>query len=168
MPAEHRSLTFSEEFKLLNEEIALEQEYYWTRFSSFATLHAGLFVLFTLDANKHQTLLSGAAVGLGVVWMYVQVASLWYVNRLKSDFGKVSKQQGFHWPNHPIFSKKFRSTTDVALLVPYGLTILWGYFVATCICHFLVLALIITFIYILLLIALCLPTTATKVSTPKS
>jgi hypothetical protein len=164
-------MTIREKFEMLNKEIALEQEYYWTRFSGFATLYAGLFVLFSFE--KHQGLLSGAAVGLGLIWMYVQAASLWYVNRLKSDFRKVSEQREFHWPKHPIFSKKFRSTTDVALLVPYGLTILWSHFLwknlaAPCICYFVVLALIITFFFILLLIALCLPPIANKVSTPNS
>lgn len=166
MPDENdEHFTLRERFELLNNEIALEQEYYWTRFTAFATLHAGLFVLFTL--NGHKILLSGAAVGLGIVWLYVQVASLWYVNRLKSDFNKVSKTLKLPWPKHHIFSERFRSTTDVALLVPYGLTILWSYFAATCICYFLILALLITFIYILLLIAPCPPTDGGSVPTPR-
>ena len=121
----HHSLTLNEEFDFLREEIACEQEYYWTRFSGFATLHAGLLVLVTSDTIKQPRFLAAAAAILGLVWFYVQFASLFYVNRLKPQFGEVCKQRGFDYPRHRIFSRRFMSTTDVALIVPAGLTLLW-------------------------------------------
>jgi len=67
--------------------------------------------------------------------MYVQVASLWYVNRLKSDFGKVSKQKD-SIGRTILFSAKSLDPPQIVALLVLLLTILWGYFVATCICHF--------------------------------
>lgn len=118
-----------------NEELSLEQEYYWTRFSSFSTLHAGLFVLFSLEKFKHPRLLSCVAIGLGLVWIYVQGASLWYVNRMKPQFGDVANKLEINYPPH-FFSWRFFSTTDVALLVPLGLTILWSHILMDSVCIF--------------------------------
>ena len=125
MATEHHHLTVTERFDLLREEITSEQEFYWTRFSGFATLHAGLLVLVTSDTIKQPRLLYAAAVVLGLVWLYVQFASLFYVNRLKPLFREVCEQRGFRYPGHRIFSRRFLSTTDVALVAPVGLTILW-------------------------------------------
>jgi hypothetical protein len=124
MSTEHH-LTPRENFYVLRDEITSEQEFYWTRFSGFATLHAGLLVLFTSDTNKIPILLSAAAVVLGLVWWYVQRASLFYVNRYKSDFIEASKQVNFQYKSHDTFSQKGKSTTDVAMIVPIVLTILW-------------------------------------------
>jgi hypothetical protein len=110
---------------LLREEINCEQEHYWTRFSGFATLHAGLLVLVTSDAIKQPRLLYGAAIFLGLIWFYVQFASLFYVNRLKPLFREVCEQRGFRYPSHSIFSRWFLSTTDVALIAPAALTVVW-------------------------------------------
>jgi hypothetical protein len=119
-----------------NGEVSREQEYYWTRFSAFAVLQAGLFVLFG-SSVENQKLLSGVGIGLGLVWIYVQGASLWYVNRLKPDLTKIVELLEINYPPH-FYSQKFFSTTDVALLVPLGLTVFWGhrFLGCDCICQF--------------------------------
>jgi hypothetical protein len=119
----HHRLTEREKFDFLREEIDSEQEFFWSRFAGFATLHAGLFVLVTSDAIKHTKPLFAAAAVLAAVWLYVQVASLFYVNRLKPQFRNLCEIVGFEYPRHPFYS--FISTTDVALIVPIGLTVLW-------------------------------------------
>ena len=106
-----------------NNDISREQEYYWTRFSSFAVLQAGLFVLISCK-NEDENLLSGIGIGLGLVWIYVQGASLWYVNRLKPKLSELVSRFKIDYPLH-FYSQKYFSTTDVALLVPLGLTIFW-------------------------------------------
>jgi hypothetical protein len=121
----HHPLTVPEKFDLLREEINCEQEHYWTRFSGFATLHAGLLVLVTSDTIKQPKFLYCVAMFLGLLWFYVQFASLFYVNRLKPQFREVCEQRGFRYPSHPIFSRRFLSTTDMALIVPVALMALW-------------------------------------------
>jgi hypothetical protein len=112
-------------FEWLSEEISREQEFYWTRFTAFATLQAGLLVLITSDALKRPHVLVAVAIALGVIWFYVQLASLYYVDRLKPLFHAAREARGIHYSRHRVFSRRFLSTTDVALLVPFGITVLW-------------------------------------------
>jgi hypothetical protein len=115
----------TDHFEWLSEEISREQEFYWTRFTAFATLHAGLLVLITSDALKRPHILAGVAIALGVIWFYIQLASLHYVNRLKPLFRAAREARGIDYLPHRVFSRRFLSTTDVALVVPFGLTVLW-------------------------------------------
>ena len=113
------------DLKWLSSELASEQEYYWVRFSSFATLQAGLLVLITSDTVKHVRLLSLVAASLAVVWCYVQYASVYYVNRLKPLFRDACKASGFDYPRHPVFGRKGLSPTDVSAAVPAFLALFW-------------------------------------------
>jgi ABC-type uncharacterized transport system permease subunit len=121
------SPTAQEEFKYLNDEIAREQEYFWTRFSGFATLHAGLLVLVTSNATKSPRFLSGCAIVLGIVWFYVQWASRFYVNRDKKRFHVVREKCGYPYVAHPTYSRPFLSPTDIAVVVPIMLMVVWLY-----------------------------------------
>ena len=124
-PETPETLSLSDRFKILNEEITLEQGFYWTRFSGFVTLHAGLFVLSTSDTIKHPLIFSSVAIFLGIIWFYVQKASHWYVNRLKPEFRKIYPKIGFRYPQHCIFSCPYMDITFVALLVPIIITFVW-------------------------------------------
>jgi hypothetical protein len=121
----HQPLSHEERFNFLREEITAEQELYWTRFAGFATLHAGLLVLITSDTVAYPKMLSAAAFVLAFVWLYVQCGSLWYVNRLKPQFGKMCEQGDVQYPKHWLFSHKWCSTTDIALIAPFLLILLW-------------------------------------------
>jgi hypothetical protein len=119
------TFTPKEEFDILIKEITFEQEFYWTRFTGFATLHAGLFVLFTSETNKHPIYLSAAALAMGAIWLYVQIASCWYVNRLKRRFRRISEGLKFKYPRHEIFSCKYMDITRVTIVIPVTITLLW-------------------------------------------
>jgi hypothetical protein len=115
-----------EEFEWLTNEIAREQEYYWTRFAGFATLHAGLLVLVTSSTIKNAWIFSCIGIALGLVWLYVQWASSFYVNRFKPRFHKVREALHFPHVKHWLFSRRFLSPTGVvAIPVPLSLTIVW-------------------------------------------
>ena len=115
----------------LAQELTSEQEFYWTRFSSFATLQAGLLVLTTSTAIKSIKWLAVISLVLAVVWLFVQCASRWYVNRLKPIFRKACKDNGFDYPQHPLFSKSFLSPTDISLVVPFGIIVFWIIYLCT-------------------------------------
>ena len=112
------------DFTWLTNEIAREQEYYWSRFYAFATLQTGFLVLVASTVVKRPLVLALLAFILGVVWIYVQFASRFYVNRLKATFYAACGARGIEHPAHWLY-KRNRSSTDVALVVPVSLTLFW-------------------------------------------
>jgi hypothetical protein len=87
-----------------------------------AALHAGLFVLATSNAIGDPRWVCGGALFLGLLWFYIQWASLAYVNRLKPRFHTVCNRVGFHYPG---VKRWLRFPTNVALVVPGLLTLSW-------------------------------------------
>lgn len=82
--------------RFLNEQVLREQEIFWQRFYSFATLHAGAFVLFSSPVAPHRPLAWAGAV-LGVIWSYAQWASLHYANRPKKMYHALRRDLGINW-----------------------------------------------------------------------
>lgn len=85
----------------LNEQVLREQEIYWQRFYSFATLHAGAFVLATSDSVRAKGWLAIAGLTLALIWMCVQWLSLGYADRLKEPYHKLRKSVGIKFNYEP-------------------------------------------------------------------
>ncbi len=112
--------------RFLNEQVFREQEIYWQRFYSFATIHAGAFVLYAAEAIKpHSWLITSAGVLLGFVWLWVQWASLWYVDRHKKAFHDERTKMEFDFPSHWLFSRPWASSTNAGLLVVVIVWLFW-------------------------------------------
>lgn len=113
--------------RFLNDQVFREQEIYWQRFYSFATIHAGSFVLYVAEANKpHSWLIIAAGFLLGFVWLWVQWASLWYVDRNKKAYHDERARKGFDYPSHWLFSRPWASSTNAGLLVVVIVWLFWG------------------------------------------
>lgn len=70
-------------------------------------------------------LLYASAVLLGVLWLYVQLASRYYVDRFKPRCHAACKAHGLTFPRHPIFSNRALSSTDLALVAPLAISVVW-------------------------------------------
>ena len=72
-------------FAHIANQASAEQEWFWSRFSAFATLHAGLLVFARVDTSGAiEWILSGAGLLLGATWVAVQSLSRSYVHRSKA------------------------------------------------------------------------------------
>lgn len=117
----------------LQDRVFREQECYWYRFYSFATLHAGAFVLTTSTAVKNIPVeLAWGGLVLAAVWIYIQLISLYYVDRAKpleylvrEDFKMDFTPTGWIAILKPIFSKSWASSTDIAMCVPFIVLAAW-------------------------------------------
>jgi hypothetical protein len=103
-----------------------EQNFYWQRFSAFATLHAALFVLVTATMIGSQfwsgVFVSILSIGLAITWIAVQSVSLKYVDRWKSDFHTERELAGI-LPT--VETDRRYSSTDLGWWVPVGVLVLW-------------------------------------------
>lgn len=102
-----------------------EQAFFWSRFSAFATLHGGLFVLATSNAIKNQQYISYLGVLLGLLWIFIQWASLYYVDRWKGQYYEYLKLMEINLKRHWLFSRPRFSSTDFAVFTTIIVFILW-------------------------------------------
>jgi hypothetical protein len=133
----------------LTEQVHREQEIYWSRFQGFAAIHAGSFVLVTSNVVEEKFVATLVGFFLGIAWIYVQWISLKYVDRPKRLYHWYRRSLGILWSyeynllknndlpnpkkNKPLLTKwidwiqrKSRySSTDVGLMVPTGVIVLW-------------------------------------------
>ena len=133
----------------LTEQVHREQEIYWIRFQGFAAIHAGSFVLVTSNVVEEKFVATLVGFFLGIAWVYVQWISLKYVDRPKRLYHWYRRSLGILWsyeynllrnkdlPNLPkphssptkwidwIQRKSRYSSTDIGLMVPAGVILLW-------------------------------------------
>lgn len=115
--------------------IMQEQAFFWQRFTSFITIHTGLFVLSTsivvlapTSPGTHQTRtgILCIAIVLAVAWIYIQRVSLHYVDRLKPQFHELREAIGLKYvPSPALLSSPRFSSTDVACVVPVLVLAVW-------------------------------------------
>lgn len=74
-----------------------EQEFYWHRIAAFAVMHAGLFVLAASTEFNESKLVHLMALFLATIWVYVQIQSRVYVNRIKPQYHRLCKQAGVQY-----------------------------------------------------------------------
>ena len=115
-------------FEIIQNALHHEQEIFWTRFTGFATLHAGLFVIATAT-NIQAKPMAGLFVAilgitLSATWAEVQRLSLRYVDRWKplyhSERERLSLDISSERPLDPRFS-----STDLANFVPWAVAAAW-------------------------------------------
>lgn len=113
-----------------------EQEWFWSRFSAFATLQAGLFVLFTSgtvgEGHRHVFALFGLA--LAVLWLLVQGRSHYYVHQAKRPYHTFRMILGLKgWePTLPFWRRAMRNafaSTSLGLLTTVSVTLIWAFVV---------------------------------------
>ena len=102
-----------------------EQNYYWQRFSAFATLHAGLFVLATSDSITNRLPIYIIGIILAVAWVFIQWASLFYVERIKPFFFNRLETKGVRLRRHWLFSEFKLSSTRIGVAVTVLIFLLW-------------------------------------------
>jgi len=103
-----------------------EQDFYWQRFTAFATLHAALFVLVTATLTVSRfwssLLISILSICLAIIWFAVQHISLKYVDRWKPAFHAERELIGI---KSQIDTDYRYSSTDLAWWVPLGIFVVW-------------------------------------------
>lgn len=116
----------------LNEQVLREQDIFWQRFSSFATLHAGAFVLYSSDAPSSKYTVALAGFILSILWIYIQWASLEYADRAKTLYHPLREYLGIDWniPRKSLFAQtmgKYRwaSSTNAGVLTAWIIFALW-------------------------------------------
>lgn len=89
-------------FTAYENRVFSELNLFWQRFTAFAALHAGLFVLVGAEsiAGKHWVVILGLT--LAIFWFLIQLVSLFYVNRNKHKYYKYGVKLGIkkakrHW-----------------------------------------------------------------------
>lgn len=112
----------------LKDMAGMEQSFYWQRFSAFATLHAGLFVLSTSKAIEgNSTFVEIISLVLAMAWVLVQIKSLTYVDRIKDAYHKERELMGIHFrqTTDTIFDHPRLSATDIGVWVTVAVLLLW-------------------------------------------
>lgn len=102
-----------------------EQNYYWQRFSAFATLHAGLFVLVTSDSISNKLPFYIIGIVLSIAWVFIQWASFFYVDRVKPLIDSRLEMQGIKLKRHWLFSKYKGASTRIGVIVTLLVFLLW-------------------------------------------
>lgn len=77
------------------QELASEQEFYWSRFSSQCALQAGLFVLATSKAITHEWPVYLLGFAITLIWFHIQWMSLKHVKRNKRVFHRLRRKRGW-------------------------------------------------------------------------
>lgn len=115
-------------FELLQAERHQEQAHFWNRFTAFATLHAGIFVIATSTNVQSQRIASlGVAIaglGLSGLWAEVQRLSLRYVDRWKPIYHSEREGLGLGFQGEQLNPRV--SSTDLANAVPWVVFFVWG------------------------------------------
>lgn len=110
----------------LAERVDREQEIYWQRFYSFATLHAGAFVLATSSSLSIRWPIELAGLVLALIWFYVQWLSLKYVDRLKPLYHAARVNAGIRFVQPEWLSaRRGLSSTDIGVGVTIVVAITW-------------------------------------------
>ena len=121
-----------EKLRIFMDLLHSEQNFFWQRFSAFATLHAALFVLTTATQIANHTWASALVVtlsiALAVAWIAVQSVSLKYADRWKPAFHSEREALGI---KSEIPTNRLYSSTDLAWWVPIGVLLLWLVVLAT-------------------------------------
>lgn len=106
-----------------------EQSWFWSRFSAFATLHAGLFVLITSDAiaREHRYRFAIAGFALAACWAIIQAKSLSYVRSSKKPYHTYRVVLGLNTREHNVEStRRFTaSSTFWGVLTAFVVLITW-------------------------------------------
>jgi hypothetical protein len=109
----------------LAERVDREQEIFWHRFYSFATLHAGAFVL--ASALRPRWPIAVAGFALALIWCYVQWLSLKYVDRLKPLYHVVLQRSGIQFVQPEWLStKRGLSSSDIGVGVTILIATTWA------------------------------------------
>lgn len=116
-------------FQLVQAERHQEQAHFWSRFTAFATLHAGIFIFATatnvLDRPIATILIAIVGIILAAIWAEVLRLSLHYVNRWKPEYHATRAKLNFHFPDENTTDPRY-SSTDLALIVPYAVLAIWA------------------------------------------
>jgi len=121
---ELRSRTFA--FWLMMDMVFQEQSFYWQRFTAFAGLHSGLFVLVTaaLIGTKYWAALFVTVLSLvlAALCIGIQSVSLRYMSRWKLAFHEARRGLGITQkvPPDPRWS-----STDLARCAPIVVFVVW-------------------------------------------
>jgi hypothetical protein len=113
-------------FEIAQNALHAENNVFWTRFSGFATLQAGLLVITTAETLKGYPTIIIAVFGviLAHMWMRVNQLGVLYVDRWKQDH---SEERDELFPRAKVPSLDPRSSaTDVAQLAPWLVGAVWG------------------------------------------
>jgi hypothetical protein len=118
-------------FEIIQTERHQEQGFYWTRFTGFATLHAGLFVIATSSTVQNRAwatlLLAVLGIVLSALWAEVQWLSLRYVDRWKPAYFAEARRLRFDID--AVKLNREWSSTDLGRYVPFAVLILWAFLV---------------------------------------
>lgn len=123
-----------EKLQFVRDVLMQEQHFYWARFSAFAAMNAGLFVLTTSTVletptaagSDAQQLLIGFAFALSIIWVFIQWISFYYVSRWKPTFHKLREKYGISLPRHWLFNSLGLSATGLGVFVTIVVAALWG------------------------------------------
>lgn len=105
-----------------------EQEWFWSRFSALATLHAALLVFSRTGVDVELEL--GLGIGglvLGALWFTLQMKSWYYVRRSWERLSQVEILVGFRLVDGKPESQTHAS--DIGLAVSAVVFVLWIYIV---------------------------------------
>lgn len=125
-------------FTFLHDQNMREQEMYWSRFYSFATLSAGAFLLAT-STEFDKITIAVLGLALATAWMLTQIVGLGYVNRTKLVFHEKRKELGFFYsygkgisekddPDNPpgLLKYPLLTASSIGLIVSIGVLLFWG------------------------------------------
>jgi len=111
-------------FEITQNALHAENDVFWTRFSGFATLQAGLLVIATVDRLQRYAL---AVIALGIIltliWAAVTHLGVLYVDRRKADYHAERKNL---FPRTETGLRKWFSATNLATLAPWLVIVVWG------------------------------------------
>jgi hypothetical protein len=114
--------------ELFQNALHQEQGFFWNRFTAFATLHAGLFVVSTSgDVQAHLLprmviLILGFLLSLS--WAAIQWLSLQYVDRPKVRYYDLARKLGLE-PQEESLGRRL-SSTDLAFWSVIPVVLMWG------------------------------------------
>lgn len=134
--------TSMEQLNFLHDQGMREQEMYWSRFYSFATLSAGAFLLATA-APIGKLLSAVLGLALAVAWVVTQVVGVGYVNRTKLVYHEKRRELGFYYkygggksekddPENPPGLLKYRhlSASSIGVWVSLAVLLFWIFWTA--------------------------------------
>jgi hypothetical protein len=79
--------------ELFQDAVHQQQHFFWNRFTAFATLHAGLFVVATTVQARFipRTIILVLGIGLSLMWAAIQWRSLQYVDQPKIRYYELAR-----------------------------------------------------------------------------
>jgi hypothetical protein len=102
-----------------------EQEWFWSRFAAFATLHAGLFVFSRVETERPvDWILAAGGLFLGGIWMLVQSKSRHYVRQSKKRLHSFEIALGLR--RHTGESSSEVHATDLGVWTSWAVFVMWA------------------------------------------